>query len=197
MKTYIDFEHTIQFEEFFIPKDPANSFYQQFLEEQVNGKAMLVPFVPPAPTWKDIRYNRNQILKESDWVVLSDTNIPNKQEWLVYRQTLRDITTLYSETSSIVWPQAPSLSAEQPLESKILFAAERYISGYFTNMQLLQMKNWWDTIPHDYTPKLSAAYIWTDDVSKTALSGGNIFPLPPFVFTDIAVEINSLLFPQL
>ena len=38
-----------------------------------------------------IRNKRNELLKESDWTQLADVNI-NKEEWVTYRQALRDIT---------------------------------------------------------------------------------------------------------
>jgi len=38
-----------------------------------------------------IRNKRNELLKESDWTQLPDVNI-SKEEWVGYRQALRDIT---------------------------------------------------------------------------------------------------------
>lgn len=39
----------------------------------------------------EIRQQRNQLLKESDWTQLSDSPV-DKAAWAVYRQALRDIT---------------------------------------------------------------------------------------------------------
>jgi hypothetical protein len=38
-----------------------------------------------------LRLERNVLLKESDWVMVTDYNPPNKDEWVTYRQALRDL----------------------------------------------------------------------------------------------------------
>lgn len=92
-----------------IPINSENIDYQQFLEEQAKGEAELVPFVPPAPTWEEIRTQRNNLLHESDWSTLPDAQPkPNKETWLTYRQALRDITQTYSSPEAVIWPQKPA-----------------------------------------------------------------------------------------
>lgn len=51
---------------------------------------------------------RNRLIAETDWVTLSDVNVPNKDAWLSYRQQLRDITTQSGFPTDINWPIAPS-----------------------------------------------------------------------------------------
>lgn len=109
MKTYFEYIDAIYFEGLWIPKDSANRDYQQFLEEQAKGEAELVPYVPPAPTWEQIRAERNNLLKESDWVGTTDAQPkPSKEVWLTYRQALRDITKTYSSPEAVIWPQKPA-----------------------------------------------------------------------------------------
>ena len=109
MKTYFSTNGCLLYEGAWIPKDPANRHYQQFLEEQARGEAELVPYVPPAPTWEQIRAERDQLLKESDWVVLSDAQPkPNKEAWLNYRQALRDVTKIFSSPEAVIWPTKPA-----------------------------------------------------------------------------------------
>jgi hypothetical protein len=109
MKTYIDHNTTLQLNELWIPKDSANRHYQQFLEEQERGEAELIPYVSPAPTWEQIRGQRDQLLVQSDWTTLPDaTPKPNKGIWLAYRQALRDITKTYPSPETVVWPITPS-----------------------------------------------------------------------------------------
>ena len=62
-----------------------------------------------------IRRERNRLLLASDWVILSDVNLANKNEWITYRQQLRDITTTQNitmdsngELTNITWPTPPS-----------------------------------------------------------------------------------------
>lgn len=42
---------------------------------------------------ESLRNFRNQLLKDSDWIVLPDSPVSEekKQEWVVYRQYLRDL----------------------------------------------------------------------------------------------------------
>jgi hypothetical protein len=108
-KTYIDFnDAVILFEGVYIPKNPNNADYARFLQEQQKGEAELVPYVPPAPTWEQIRAQRDNLLVQSDWIGVSDAQPkPNKEAWLNYRQALRDITSTYSSPEAVIWPQKP------------------------------------------------------------------------------------------
>jgi hypothetical protein len=49
----------------------------------------------------------NLRLKESDWTQLPDVNLPNLQEWVTYRQALRDITKQSTFPQTVVWPVPP------------------------------------------------------------------------------------------
>lgn len=59
----------------------------------------------------EVRRNRNMLLNQSDWIVTFHTEkgtaIP--QEWLDYRQSLRDITLQETFPINIIWPQAPAI----------------------------------------------------------------------------------------
>lgn len=54
----------------------------------------------------DVRRERNQLLKESDWV--SGSDITMSDAWKTYRQELRDITTQKGFPNTITWPTKPS-----------------------------------------------------------------------------------------
>lgn len=58
--------------------------------------------------WDDIRTRRNILLLESDWTQLSDSplSVELKEQWMMYRQELRDITN-QSNPFNIVWPIEP------------------------------------------------------------------------------------------
>jgi len=61
--------------------------------------------------WADIRSRRNNLLTESDWVVVkakeehANASIPS--DWVDYRTELRDITK-QSDPDDITWPTKPS-----------------------------------------------------------------------------------------
>lgn len=58
-------------------------------------------------TWSRIKYFRNQLLKDSDWVMLGDIKINNKEAWLTYRQALRDVPATFKTPEEVVWPEKP------------------------------------------------------------------------------------------
>lgn len=57
--------------------------------------------------WERVREVRDRLLLESDWVVLSDVTISNKNDWLSYRQSLRDLTSM-DNPYDVVIPSKPT-----------------------------------------------------------------------------------------
>ena len=58
--------------------------------------------------WWDIRKERNQLLKDSDYTMLKDyTTTVSEQEWITYRQSLRDIPQDYDSPDEVVYPDKP------------------------------------------------------------------------------------------
>jgi hypothetical protein len=57
--------------------------------------------------WDVVRGIRNQLLSESDWTQLQDVNLPNKLEWIEYRENLRNITNQTENPFDIIWPSKP------------------------------------------------------------------------------------------
>jgi len=63
---------------------------------------------------RQLRRQRNKLLQQSDWRMVSDYPGSNQTEWQTYRQTLRDITTQSPALDSngnltgITWPQPPT-----------------------------------------------------------------------------------------
>ena len=52
-----------------------------------------------------IRNKRDQLLKETDWMALSDNTMT--PEWASYRQALRDITGQAGFPYEVIWPTKP------------------------------------------------------------------------------------------
>lgn len=61
--------------------------------------------------YKLLREKRNSLLKNSDWTVGLDSplNVNKRQEWIMYRQALRDVPqNIQNINNVIVWPTPPS-----------------------------------------------------------------------------------------
>ena len=56
------------------------------------------------------RNQRDRFLTETDWVVVKHNELgtPIPQEWVDYRQALRDITEQSGFPDNVEWPTAPS-----------------------------------------------------------------------------------------
>ena len=58
--------------------------------------------------WTSVRAQQKELLYKSDWTCsVTDYEVPNKADWVAYRQALRDVTT-QSDPFAIVWPAVPS-----------------------------------------------------------------------------------------
>ena len=98
-----------------IPIDPGNADYQEYLEWIAEGNT---PEPAQGPvTWQDIRTKRDNLIRESDWTMIPGCTVDQAQ-WAAYRQTLRDIPTTYAETGpeSVVWPRKPSTSGPNTID---------------------------------------------------------------------------------
>jgi hypothetical protein len=108
MKTYIEHSETITLDGLHIPKDLTNKDYRYFLKELEIGEAELIPHVQMPPTWEEIREQRNKRLQETDWINMADVKkVVNKNDWVNYRQQLRDLPQTYTEPENVVWPEKP------------------------------------------------------------------------------------------
>ena len=59
--------------------------------------------------WINVRKERDKLLKESDYIMISDITITTekKEEWTTYRQALRDIPQDYDSPDEVVYPDKP------------------------------------------------------------------------------------------
>ncbi len=64
--------------------------------------------VSPEMQLEELRSQRNLLLMECDWTQLPDVPESTRTAWQTYRQSLRDITNLYSNTNSVIWPTKPT-----------------------------------------------------------------------------------------
>lgn len=57
--------------------------------------------------WRNLRTQRDGLLAESDWTVLSDSPT-STAAWKTYRQALRDLPANTTDPLNPVWPTPPS-----------------------------------------------------------------------------------------
>ena len=56
--------------------------------------------------WENIRYARNELLKQTDWRASSDLTLSDA--WRTYRAELRSIPQTQADPFNITWPNPPS-----------------------------------------------------------------------------------------
>lgn len=59
--------------------------------------------------WFEIRNKRNTLLRESDWTQINDSplNTEKKNEWLNYRNNLRNLPQTFINPDEVIWPDVP------------------------------------------------------------------------------------------
>jgi len=55
----------------------------------------------------DVNDRRNRELAASDWIMAVDSQVANQNEWIVYRQALRDITDQEGYPYEAIFPDKP------------------------------------------------------------------------------------------
>ena len=60
-----------------------------------------------------VRGQRDGMLSAADWTQLGDAALGDHtaEEWATYRQSLRDLPSVYSRVSEVVWPNDPPTQA--------------------------------------------------------------------------------------
>jgi hypothetical protein len=70
----------------------------------------IIPQVELDMALDNLRAKRNKLLADSDYIVLADSPVNDKANWLTYRQQLRDITeglSTVEQVNSVVFPTKP------------------------------------------------------------------------------------------
>ena len=89
-----------------IPKATDNVDYNNYLEWVAAGNTAEAA---DGLTWNDIRSQRDDILRETDWTMTTGATVDQAQ-WAAYRQNLRDLPQTYKDKTpdDVVWPTQPS-----------------------------------------------------------------------------------------
>ena len=70
----------------------------------------IIPQVELDIALDNLRSKRNKLLADSDYIVLADSPVNDKANWLTYRQALRDLTeglSTVEQVNSVVFPAKP------------------------------------------------------------------------------------------
>lgn len=69
----------------------------------------IVENLPLAVAESNVRRRRDELLAQSDWVVIKATEAggPIPPDWIAYRQALRDVTSQAGFPYNVVWPAKP------------------------------------------------------------------------------------------
>lgn len=55
-----------------------------------------------------IRIKRNALLSECDYTQLPDYTKSDKEDWVIYRNRLRNIPQSFGDPESVIWPTKPN-----------------------------------------------------------------------------------------
>ena len=82
-----------------------------YIDGEIKTFSQKIYVESPDDIKRNIRFNRDRMLLESDWTQLADSPLSDskKAEWATYRQTLRDLTDNIDSSGSVTYPNAPSL----------------------------------------------------------------------------------------
>lgn len=73
-----------------------------------SAKGKLLPLSEDVK-WMRIRNYRDKLLAASDWTQLPDNGFTDaeRDKWKIYRQSLRDLTTMAKKASDVIFPEFP------------------------------------------------------------------------------------------
>lgn len=69
-----------------------------------DGSTWAAPVEQAVDLAKQVRAQRDALLRESDWTQLPDVPV-DRQAWATYRQALRDITSQPGFPATVTWPK--------------------------------------------------------------------------------------------
>jgi len=73
-----------------------------------------------------VRADRDSMLAACDWTQIADASLGDHtaEEWATYRQELRDLPSVYSKVSEVVFPDDPPTAAAKAAEIEANATAE-------------------------------------------------------------------------
>lgn len=80
----------------------SKEFFETEFEKFINSKP-----------WVAFRNERDKKLSETDWTQTNDIGLENEEEWVAYRQALRDLPANTEDPTNPVWPEPPQVKIVQ------------------------------------------------------------------------------------
>ena len=79
--------------------------YEEFKDVYDRVVNFIVPF-------EQLRAKRNKLLMDTDWTQTIDVTLENDEEWIKYRQALRDLPAQVEDPKNFTWPEPPAIKQE-------------------------------------------------------------------------------------
>ena len=112
----------------------AKPSYEDFKNVYDRVVNVIVPF-------ENLRAKRNELLQDTDWTQTNDIRLENNEEWIKYRQALRDLPANTEDPTNPTWPEPPQVkivpgktqletlqAVNQKLEARLAFLESALIS---------------------------------------------------------------------
>jgi len=74
-------------------------------DQQIQIDSLILNW-PTEKLWITVRNQRDLLLSKCDWRVLPDVG-NNREDWIIYRQNLRDLPNVQNDPNNIEWPIEP------------------------------------------------------------------------------------------
>ena len=97
----IEFTGDFTYDSVHITSGETKPTYDEFMKVYTSVDAMRM-----------LREGRDKKLSESDWVTVNDISLENENEWIEYRQALRDIPSTTEDLENPTWPETPKIKIQ-------------------------------------------------------------------------------------
>ena len=97
----IEFTGDFTYDSVHITSGETKPTYDEFMKVYTSVDAMRI-----------LREVRDKKLSDSDWVTVNDIALENENEWIQYRQVLRDLPENVKDVENPVWPETPKVKIQ-------------------------------------------------------------------------------------
>ena len=99
----IDFSMDDTYDSIEILSGQTKPSYDEFEKVHENVIRFIIPF-------EDLRRERNSFLAGTDWTQTNDIRLENDEDWVAYRQALRDLPANTEDPTHPEWPEPPQVN---------------------------------------------------------------------------------------